>query len=510
MAAGNWLDRAIGVVAPQRAEQRIAARQRIDRMSTVRNIYEAATLGRRAQGWRRVSSDANSENRYALRLLRDAARDMVRNNAYATRAKSTIKHNVVGAGILPQVRTARPERKQQITDLLRQHFDSTDIDADGRTNLYGLQALAVATVVEAGEVLIRRRVRRPSDGFALPFQIQVLEPDYLDTSFDGPLPNGNVCIQGIEFNGIGKRVAYYLYDQHPGSIWGGSTFIPQGRRVSADFVTHVYRIDRPGQVRGVTWFAPVMMRMRDFADYTDAQLMRQKIASCFAAFITSNDDGYGEVPSPNGTIAANDGTSPYPIESFEPGMIERLGEGESVSFATPPTTQDFGPYANVTLHEIAAGLNVPHEALTGDLSQVSFISGRLGRIEFRCSVDDWRWNMLMPQMMGPLTKWTQEAVAVVTGSTEPFSLNWTPPRWEMLDPATEVDASMTAIRAGLSWRSEELRKNGVDPDEWLAGMIEDNKALDDNGIVLDSDPRTTTLRGAQQKDTSKPASGSGQ
>jgi capsid protein len=69
---------------------------------------------------------------------------------------------------------------------------------------------------------------------------------------------------------------------------------------------------------------------------------------------------------------------------------------------------------------------------------------------------------------------------------------------------------MTAIRAGLSWRSEELRKNGVDPDEWLAGMIEDNKALDDNGIVLDSDPRTTTLRGAQQKDTSKPASGSGQ
>ncbi|WP_407529427.1 phage portal protein [Methylobacterium oryzisoli] len=501
MLEPTLLDRAIGYISPERAEKRVAARQRMTRAATTRNLYEAATLGRRAQGWRRVSSDANTEIRIASRLLRDNARDMVRNNAFAQRAKSTIAHNVVGAGILPQVKSDREPRTKQIGDLLRKHFDSTDIDAEGRHNLYGLQSLAMATVVEAGEVLIRRRVRRPSDGFALPFQLQVLEPDYLDTSRDGILDNGNAVVQGVEFNLIGQRVAYYLYDRHPGSIFGNGALVSTGRRVSADFVAHIYRVDRPGQVRGVSWFAPVMTRMRDYADYVDAQLMRQKIASCFAAFITSNDEFNGvEGVGGDGTIMPNDGSSPYPIESFEPGMIERLRDGESVSFATPPTTQDFGPYATETLREIAAGLNIPYEALTGNLSQVNYSSGRMGWLEYQRSIDSWRWNMLIPQMLGPIEAWTLEAANVVTGSSEPFGLDWTPPRREMIDPVVEVEAAAAAIRNGLSWRSEELRKLGYDPNDWLKGIVEDNEIADKFGLILDSDPRNTTLRGASQAD----------
>ena len=34
---------------------------------------------------------------------------------------------------------------------------------------------------------------------------------------------------------------------------------------------------------------------------------------------------------------------------------------------------------------------------------------------------------------------------------------------------------------------------------WLQLGGADNKAIDDNGLVLDSDPRNTTLRGASQK-----------
>ena len=495
----NLLDRAIAVIAPQAAAKRLEARNRMARSVAVRNVYDGATLGRRADGWRRLSTDSNSENRFALRLLRDGARDMVRNNAFAFRAKSTIAHNVIGAGILPQVRAVRPERAAAVNDLVKRHFETTDIDADGRLNLYGLQSLAMSTVVEAGEVLIRRRVRRTTDGYAIPFQIQVLEPDYLDTNFDGLLPSGNIVIQGIEYDLIGRRVAYYLFDYHPGSIFGGAVYVPRGRRVSADFVAHLYRVDRPGQVRGVSWFAPVMLRMRDFADYSDAQLMRQKIASCFAAFITSNDEGNAEVsPNGDGSITASDGISPYPIESLEPGIVQRLRDGEEVSFATPPTTQDFAPYAAETLREIAAGLNIPYEAMTGNLSNVNYSSGRLGWLEFQRSIDSWRWNMVIPQMLDPITAWTREAVQVVTGSTEPFSFGWTPPRREMIDPVVEIEASATAIRNGLSWRSEELRKLGTDPKEWLAGMIADNEEIDAAGIILDSDPRNTTLKGASQ------------
>jgi lambda family phage portal protein len=493
VTALSFLDRAIAAVAPQRALRRIEARTRIERLTQTRALYDAASLSRRTTGWRSLHTDANTETRSALARLRAVSREMVRNNAHAAKAKGSIATNMVGAGIVPQARADREARAKQIGELTKQHFDTTDIDADGRLNLYGLQSLAVKTVVEAGEVIIRKRIRRTSDGYALPFQLQMLEPDFLDTTFEGPLPSGNYAIQGVEFDLRGRRVAYYLFDQHPGSMALGTKITMRGQRVSADFVAHMYRVDRPGQVRGVTWFAPVIMRLRDYADYVDAQLMRQKIAACFAAFVTTTENFD---PS-----AADTSTSGLPVETFEPGMIERLREGETVTFAQPPSTQDFGPYSTVTLREVAAGLGIPYEALTGDLSTVNFSSGRMGWLEFQRNLDDWRWNMLVPQMLDPLAAWTAEAATVVTGSTEPFRFTWTPPAREMIDPATETEAARSRIRSGLSSRSEEQRRQGYDPEELDQEIADDNTRADKLGLVFDSDPRRTTLRGQEQKTT---------
>ena len=502
----NWIDRAIGYVAPERGEKRAAARTRMDRSVAVRNLYEAASVGRRTQGWRPVSTDANAENRLAISRLREVTRDMVRNNPRAASGKLVITNNAVGSGLLPRVIATRPDRVATIKALLKRHFDSTDIDADGRLNLYGLQNLAMGTVVESGEVLIRRRIRRVTDGYALPFQIQVLEPDFLDTDVEGTLSSGNVAVQGVEYDLRGKRVAYWLFDEHPGAITRGPGSKGRGRsqRVSADFVAHVYRVDRPGQVRGVSWFAPVIVRMHDLADYADAQLLRQKIAACFAAFITTDasigDDD--DLPESGGVSSTG-----LPLEQIEPGIIERLKPGQGVTTLTPPGTADFGPYESVTLHEIAAGLGIPFEAFTGNLGEVSFISGRLGRIQFRANVDAWRWNMLVPQMLDPIAAWTMEAATVVTGSSEPFTLGWTPPRWEMLSPSEEIAASKDAIRAGLSWLSEEQRVGGFDPEDVRAGILEDMAWADTNNVVLDSDARRVTTRGVAQKDADPNAGG---
>lgn len=488
----NFIDRAITFISPQRGAARISARARIDRTIKVQALYDGASLSRRTSGWRAVGTDANAETRLAIGRLREVSRDMVRNNAFASRAKSTITHNVVGSGILPSVKSTSEKRAKQVKALIARHLETTDIDADGRLNLYGLQALAMSTIVEAGEVLIRMRPRRSEDNFALPFQLQVLEPDFLDTSVDGMQSNGNTAVQGVEFNKIGRRIAYYIFDEHPGSTTANVSIRTRGTRISADYVAHIFRADRPGQVRGVSWFAPVLLRMRDFADYTDAQLMRQKIAACFAAFITTEaPDDIANLPEP---------TSPsgYPVESFEPGMIERLKVGEEVSFATPPSTQDFSGYSAITLREIAAGLNVTYEALTGDLTGVNYSSGRMGWLEYQRSIDAWRWNMLIPQMLDPLQNWIQQAVTLATGSSEPFTLAWTPPRREMIDPDKELKSANTAIRTGLSSRSEELRSLGKEPaviDEEIAA---DNERADALGLVLDSDPRKITANGMVQ------------
>ena len=500
MSRANWLDKAIGFVSPQRGAARMQARMKIARTAVVRNLYEGASLGRRTDGWRAVGTDANAETRESISRLRDVARDMVRNNGYAARAKSTIKHNVVGAGIVPAIEAKTPKRKAAVEALLKAHIESTDIDADGRLNIYGLQALAMATIVEAGEVLIRRRLRRVEDGLNLPLQIQVLEPDFLDTSFDGVQPNGNLAVQGVEFDLRGKRVAYYLFDEHPGSTTAGAGRAYRGKRVSADLVAHVYSVDRPGQVRGVSWFAPVMVRMRDFADLADAQLIKQKIAACFAGFITGGETG--ELDEATGQERSRTGN---PIENFEPGMIERLGEGESITFAEPPQTSDFSPYSTVTLREIAAGLNIPYEVLTGDLTGVNFSSGRMGWLEYQRSIDGWRWNMLIPAMLDPVARWLIDAVNVVTMSTEPFRIGWTPPRREMINPTEEIGSAIKAIRGGMNSRSDEIRKLGYDPVEVDREIAADNARADSLGIVLDSDPRKVSAAGLVQATPAGPA-----
>ena len=48
---------------------------------------------------------------------------------------------------------------------------------------------------------------------------------------------------------------------------------------------HVYRVDRPGQRRGVSWFAPITIDLHDFDGYEDAVLLRAKMAACKVDYV---------------------------------------------------------------------------------------------------------------------------------------------------------------------------------------------------------------------------------
>ena len=179
-------------------------------------------------------------------------------------------------------------------------------------------------------------------------------------------------LQGIEFDALGRRRAYWLYPTHPGDGRGALV----SHRVPADRVLHLFERLRPGQVRGVPWFAPVMLKLRDLDAYDEAELVRKKIEACFAAFVTGVQDE--ETLGKARTEA--DGSR---IETFEPGMIEYLEPGRDVKFAAPSASGGYAEYMRMQLHAIAAGVGLTYELLTGDLSQVNYSSIRAGLIEFR-------------------------------------------------------------------------------------------------------------------------------
>lgn len=497
----NWLDRAIGSVSPRWGLSRMEARARLALAS---RHFEAAQPGRRTSHWGRSNTDSNAANRGALSVLRDHARDLVRNNAWAKNGLRTIVRNTVGWGINPKAVEVSPEVQKKVRALWRRWAGTTECDAGGRKTFSGIQRQIIRTVAESGEVLVRRRWRRESDGLTIPMQLQVLEPDFIDTRRDSVgglsagdgafVRNGSVVIQGVEFDAIGRRVAYWLYDDHPGSRYLRSY---TSRRVPASELIHVYDEERPGQVRGVSWLAAAIINLKDFDEYEDGTIMRQKIAALFSAFV-KRPDGNGEEllgtrGDPQGTGAPSDDL----IEEFEPGMIKYLRPGEEVEFANPPLTAE-GGFTDRTLRRIAAALGVTYEDLTGDFSKTNYSSGRMGRVGHQGNVYDWQWNMMVPQFCDPAWTWAMEA-ALSAGLIDaaPFA-EWTAPPLPLIDPDKEGLAYTRRVRSGQMTFSEMVREMGKDPETHFAEYAQDQEMLDELKIWLDSDVRRVSAAGLTQ------------
>lgn len=477
----HWIDRATAPIAPiwtlRRQRARLAG-------ELLQRHYDAASGGRRTQGWRKSSGDADAVIGPALARLRENARDLVRNNPYAESAVTTIADHAVGWGI-----AAKPVPMQPLLAATWKAWaETTACDANGRHDFYGLQKLVMRTVVESGEVLVRRRLRLPDDGFPIPMQLQVLDPDFLDTNKELSSASRNTIIQGVEFDGIGRRVAYWLFTEHPGSAF--STYA-KSVRVPAESVLHIFRPTRPGQVRAPSWFAPVLLRFRDFDEFEDATLMKQKIAACLAV-ITSDVDG-SAMP-----LGATDTTEDPQIDSVEPGAILNIPPGRSITVVDPPQARDYDAYSKNVQRAIATGLGVTYEDMTGDYTDLPFSAARMSRLRHEARVHDWRWRILIPQFCDPAWAWFAQ-VALITGqSTGAATAKWTPPPMAMVDPVNEGLAVQRNIRTGITSWSESARERGYDPDELLAEIAADNQKFDAAGVILDSDPRQMTQAGQMQ------------
>jgi lambda family phage portal protein len=493
MTRGNWLDHAIGFVSPRHGLNRVRARVAADLL--IRH-YEGAAVGRRTQGWKGTATDANAAVGASLQRLRDNARDLVRNNPHGSNAVDIIANQVVGWGIVAKT------KDRAATEIWKAWAESTDCDADGQHNIYGLQNLVMRAIVESGEVLVRRRFRLPSDGLAIPMQLQLLEPDYIDTSRTGiVLPNGGRIIHGVEFNAIGQRVAYWLFKEHPGaSLSTFSTGAPSGSvRVDAENILHVYHKERIGQVRGPSWFAPVLLKLKDYDEYDDAQLMKQKIAACLAVLTTDVDGTAAAL----GTV---DTTTDPQIDTLEPGTIQNVAAGRSIEVVQPPRVEGFADYSQVTLRTIAAGFKVTYEDLTGDYTNLPFSAARMSRLVHRTRIDAWRWRTMIPQFCDQAWRWAMGSAAIMGKVRDEYGLaTWTPPRTPFIDPDKEGLAAQRNIRSGLQTWSETVRELGYDPQEVLTEYAADNKAFDALEIILDSDPRMTTQQGQPRETKSAPS-----
>ena len=457
--------------------------------------YEAGQTSRNGGHWLSVIRSADAEIFNEARTLRDRSRALVRNNPFAAKAVASLASNIVGEGIIPRPATGSPSRDRKIWNAFQKW--ALRCDHGGQLDFYGLQTLLVREMLEGGEVLVRKRLRkrdgRPGD---VPLELQVLEADFLDPMRNGMLSEGALTIQGVEIDvETQKRRSYWLYPFHPGSMPYYVPGVPMmSMPVPADEVLHVYEQQRV-QTRGVPWGTPAIEGLNLLSDYELAEVVRKKIEACVTGFVTGAESEEEDAAGIRVTDA--DG---HEVESFEPGMIVRLHGAKDVKFNTPQATPNYGEFRTVSLQAIAAAYRMPYELISGDLSKVNFSSMRGGLVEFRRLVGTVQWQILIQLALQPIWEWWCEAAYLADVIDLHYvPVEWSPPKFEWVDPQADAQSAVLEVRNGFRCWQDVVAEMGLNPDEVLDGIQAFNEACDDRGIVLDSDPRRTTAQGLQQK-----------
>jgi lambda family phage portal protein len=468
--------------------------------------YDAAGAGRRTSTWRPTAAAVNTILFASADALRSRSRDIVRKNAWAQQGVQRYASNAIGTGIKPQSLHPDKNVRKAIQKLWTRWTD--DADAHGVTDFYGQQRTVAVALKEAGEVFARLRPRLESDGLSVPLQVQLIEAEHVPLNLNMPGQNGNIVRAGIEFDPLGRRVAYHMYREHPGDI--SLVNNPnQIVRVPAADVIHVFEPLRPGQIRGVPGMATVLLKIFEFDQYEDGELVRNRDAAQFSGFIKDDpqalaalaDGGAADKILP--TIPGVDPATGSSIEltALEPGTFQKLREAEDVVFAKPAgQAEGYDSFMKWVLRAIAAGLGIPYETLTGDLSGVNYSSIRAGMLEFRRAVEQFQHSVFVFQFCRPIwARWMDTAVfsGALPMSARDYRVNrgdwvdvkWIPQGFGWVDPAKEVAAAKDAIRSGLSSRTQEVAARGYDSEDIDAEQAVDNARADDLGVVYDSDGR---------------------
>lgn len=470
--------------------------------------YDGAGNGRRSAAWKAPSSGPTTVSLGTLRTLRNRSRAATRNDPYAISAIGRLVSNTIGTGITPKPRY--PD--EAIRKALIECWDdwTEEADADDRTDFYGLQALVARAVNESGECFIRLRMRRPEDGLSVPLQLQVLEADFVPHEKNEMLTGGKFIRAGIEFDAIGRRVAYWMYRAHPGetSLAGNAQIMPV--RIPAEQVLHIYEALRPGQLRGIPVLAQVLARLKSLDEFDDAVLFRQEVANLFAGFIRKPAPEEPGADPTTGQAVKTDADGYTPMTGLEPGSMQELLPGEDVEFSKPPDAGDAYPdFMRQQLISVAAGVGLPFELLTGDLRQVNDRVIRVVLNEFHRRIEALQWSVFIHQFCRPVRKaWLDAAVlsgalalpAYAERRRAYLRTRWVPQGWAYLHPVQDVQARRMEVRAGFTSRAEVALRQGFDAELIDAEQKADNDRADRLGLAYDSDARERDVQGETTDD----------
>jgi lambda family phage portal protein len=504
---------------------------------------EAGRVGRRLGSWipSRVHVNTLISQSGPNTLAR--ARYLARNNGYANSAVECFAANIIGTGIKPSWKSPLPvpdiEQADQNTrgigdnggpplddnakDAAKAASDqkktvhklwnrwTKECDAEGVTDFYGLQKRVARELFIAGEVFVRLRPRFLSDGLSVPLQLELFPSEQLAIQLTMPLANGNWIRQGIEFNRIGRRVAYHFWRVNPGDLTQAPKF-GERARVPASQILHIYDPLEAGQIRGLSRLTPAIVTLWMLDLYDDAELERKKTAALFSVFITRPDpDGefFNKEKKPAQRSGDGDGAGTDDGAAdvvLKPGTAHVLLDGEDVKIAAPAESgASYDPFQYRQLTRACAALGLPFAGVTGDILKANYGNQRAAMIEAKRRGETIQKSIIVFQLCLPVFRAFMD-FAHIAGSldfdgyadnpADYLDMDWIPPRWMWIDPLKDRQAEILAVDAGFKARSMSIEEEGYDAAEVDQRIAEDAARADRLGIQFSGTQSLRTIIGA--------------
>jgi lambda family phage portal protein len=462
-----------------------------------RRMFEAARRNRLLHDLVAPTTSADAELRVSLRVLRDRAHQLVRDNPYARQAKRTTQINVVGPrGIQMQGQvvkaggTKKDTRRNRIMEEAWRRWCRADTcDVAGRLSFHGFEMMAAGSLPESGECLIRI-VRQAMGQGRAPLALELIEAHQLDEDKSGVSDRpGHEWRLGVEINQWGRPTRYAILLRHPGDVELGLNRRGAEEKhvlVPAEDIIHVYMPERIGQNRGVPWLASVITTVHGLAEYEKAHWVKKRVQAA----------SLGWIRSPEGELIGDAVENGQRLINTEPGSWNYLEPGQE------PVAPDFGPddgqydavVRNMT-RRFAAGMGCSYSTISKDFSDTNYSSSRLSILEDR---DHWRvvQSVLIQHFhQRVFEEWLRAAALVGDLPSPAFNDYWTrperynAPRWQArsyswVDPQKELNAVEMARKLLLQSHSEQIAEHSGDQFEMVMAQIAlENELKESLGLV---------------------------
>ncbi len=513
------MKRRIGKEGTDISKERKAAIARKNVAATNKGYSEAGASHRKRalKGMKPNSGSPREDINDNNMTLRQRSRMLYMGAPVATSAIRSNRTNVIGNGLRLKSRINREvlgmdkdaaDAWQKRTELEFELWAGRKnaCDAIGMNDFYEMQQLCLVSWLLSGDVFAIVKRRDPTAMLPYSLRLHLLEADrvrtpakgnvsFMESMTTGKAENGNRIYDGVEVGPDGMVEAYHVANSHPYE-WGTdleTEFVrvkAYGEKTGLPNILHVMESERPDQYRGVPYLAQAIEPLLQMRRYTDAEIMAALVQGFFAAFITTNAGGTGEMlfnePRPQDQEEASRDPNDYEIGA---GTINILEDGEDVKTVSPShPNNNFDSFMRSLSEQVGAALEVPADLLLKSFD--SSYSASRGALLEAWKAFKMRRTWIANDFCKPVYEtWLTEAVARGRVSAPGFLTDpiirlaylqseWIGPSQGQLDPTKEISASVMAIENGLSTREQEtIRLNGGEFSANVDKLAVENRLL---------------------------------